>query len=57
MGLYILDASLPKAAVCYIFVTHQEKPCQLNHFDLLTSQYASDNFDLRADWAERENRF
>lgn len=57
MGLYILDASLPKAAVCYIFVTHQEKPCQLNHFDLLTSQYATDNFDLRADWAERENRF
>ncbi|MGK7930116.1 MAG: hypothetical protein AB4041_01605 [Microcystaceae cyanobacterium] len=57
MGLYILDSSLPKSAVCYIFVTHQERPYELSHFDLLTSQYASENFDLRADWTEKEKRF
>ncbi|MGK7932619.1 MAG: hypothetical protein AB4041_14470 [Microcystaceae cyanobacterium] len=57
MGLYILRPELPKTAVCHIFVNHNELPCELTPFDLLTSEYASQNFDLRADWAKREKKF
>ncbi len=56
MGLYILRPELPKTAVCHIFVSHNELPCELTYFDLLTSEYSGQNFDLRADWAKTEKR-
>ena len=57
LGLYILRAELPKKAVCQIFVNHNARPCELTHFDLLTSEYASEEFDLRGDWQNREQQF
>jgi hypothetical protein len=57
LGLYILRAELPKKAVCQIFVNHNARPCELTHFDLLTSEYASEEFDLRGDWQQREQQF
>lgn len=57
MGLYILRSELPKKAVCQIFINHNTRPCELTHFDLLTSEYASQDFDLRADWQQREQWF
>lgn len=57
MGLYILSSELPKEAVCQIFVNHNARPCELTHFDLLTSEYASQDFNLRTDWEQRQERF
>ena len=57
LGLHVLCAQLPRAAICHIFVRHNELPCELTHFDLLTSEYAWQDLDLRADWATREKTF
>jgi hypothetical protein len=56
MGLFVLKAELPKEAVCYIFEENNKRPCELTHFDLLTSAFAADEFDLRQDWTQREQR-
>ena len=56
MGLFVLKAELPKEAVCYIFEENNKRPCELTHFDLLTSAFAASEFDLRQDWTQREQR-
>ncbi len=54
MGVFVLSEELPKEAVCYIFEENKKPQCELTYFDLLTSSYAATEFDLRSDWALRE---
>lgn len=56
MPVMFLRSELPKEAVCYIFEENNKKPCELTHFELLTSIYAVSDFDLRSDWSQREQR-
>jgi hypothetical protein len=57
MGLFVLRPSLPKEAVCYIFEKHNQKQQELTQFNLLTSSFAAEDFNLRFDWQNREKRF
>ncbi len=57
LGLYILRSEISKEAISYIFLANHGVPCELTHFDLLTCQYSAQNYNLREDWALRENRF
>ena len=47
----------PKEAVCQVFEQVNQGGVPLTVFELLTATFAADNFDLRKDWAEIENRF
>jgi len=48
--------STPKEAVCQVFEKVNTGGVSLTVFELLTATFAADDFDLRADWEEREKR-
>ncbi|MFD9959215.1 DUF262 domain-containing protein [Amycolatopsis sp. NPDC058986] len=49
-----LIRSTPKEAVCQVFEKVNTGGVSLTVFELLTATYAADDFNLRADWDERE---
>jgi hypothetical protein len=51
-----LKKETPKEAVCLIFERVNTGGVALNVFELLTASFAADNFQLRDDWAAREQR-
>lgn len=51
-----LNKSTPKEAVCLVFEKVNTGGVALTVFELLTATFAADNFQLRDDWQERENR-
>jgi uncharacterized protein with ParB-like and HNH nuclease domain len=51
-----LDKDTPKEAVCLVFEKVNTGGVPLNVFELLTASFAADNFQLREDWAHREER-
>jgi hypothetical protein len=51
-----LNKSTPKEAVCLVFEKVNTGGVALNVFELLTATFAADNFQLRDDWQDRENR-
>ncbi len=57
IALLLLQPDLAKKAICRIFVGNNTSSSILTHFDLLTSDYSEDSFDLRDDWERREKRF
>lgn len=48
-----LVRSTPKEAVCQVFEKVNTGGVSLTVFELLTATYAADDFNLRADWADR----
>ncbi len=48
-----LVSSTPKEAVCQVFEKVNTGGVSLTVFELLTATYAADDFNLRADWADR----
>ena len=51
-----LDKETPKEAVCIVFEKVNTRGVTLTVFELLTASFAADDFQLREDWAGRENR-
>ena len=51
-----LDKETPKEAVCIVFEKVNTGGVTLTVFELLTASFAADNFELRKDWADREDR-
>ena len=51
-----LDKETPKEAVCIVFEKVNTGGVSLTVFELLTASFAADNFQLRDDWNEREQR-
>lgn len=51
-----LKKETPKEAVCIVFERVNTGGVALNVFDLLTASFAADDFQLRDDWNEREQR-
>lgn len=51
-----LNKSTPKEAVCLVFEKVNTGGVALNVFELLTATFAAENFQLRDDWREREQR-
>ena len=51
-----LDRETSKEAVCIVFEKVNTGGVTLTVFELLTASFAADNFQLREDWADRENR-
>lgn len=52
-----LAKSTPKEAVCQVFEKVNTGGVSLTVFELLTATYAAENFNLRDDWKERQERF
>jgi hypothetical protein len=52
-----LTKETPKEAVCQVFEKVNTGGVSLTVFELLTATYASDNFNLRDDWAKRRAEF
>jgi hypothetical protein len=52
-----LVRSTPKEAVCQVFEKVNTGGVSLTVFELLTATYAADDFNLRDDWAERQQQF
>ncbi len=52
-----ISKEAPKEAVCLVFEKVNTGGVSLDVFELLTATYAADNFQLRKDWANREERF
>jgi hypothetical protein len=52
----VLKRSTPKEAVCTVFEKVNTGGVALNVFELLTATFASDDFRLKDDWAERSER-
>ena len=51
-----LKKETPKEAVCLVFERVNTGGVALTVFELLTASFAADNFPLRDDWNDRENR-
>ena len=51
-----LIKSTPKEAVCQVFEKVNTGGVPLTVFELLTATYAADDFNLRDDWAKRQDR-
>ena len=51
-----LDKETPKEAVCIVFEKVNTGGVTLTVFELLTASFAADNFQLREDWSDREDR-
>ncbi len=51
-----LDKETSKEAVCIVFEKVNTGGVTLTVFELLTASFAADDFQLREDWAARENR-
>jgi hypothetical protein len=51
-----LKKETPKEAVCLVFERVNTGGVALNVFELLTASFAADDFQLRDDWNEREQR-
>lgn len=51
-----LNKTTPKEAVCLVFEKVNTGGVPLNVFELLTATFAAENFQLRDDWREREQR-
>jgi hypothetical protein len=51
-----LKKETPKEAVCLVFERVNTGGVALNVFELLTATFAADDFQLRDDWAAREQR-
>lgn len=51
-----LKRETPKEAVCLVFERVNTGGVALNVFELLTASFAADDFQLRDDWNEREQR-
>ena len=51
-----LDRTTPKEAVCIVFEKVNQGGVSLTVFELLTASFAADDFQLREDWKEREER-
>ena len=51
-----LNKSTPKEAVCLVFEKVNTGGVALTVFELLTATFAAENFQLRDDWQDRENR-
>ena len=49
-----LGKDTPKEAVCQVFEKVNTGGVTLTVFELLTATFAADNFELRKDWAQRE---
>lgn len=47
----------PKEAVCQVFEKVNTGGVSLSVFELLTASFASDDFDLKEDWAKIESKF
>jgi len=51
-----LSKGTPKEAVCQVFENVNTGGVSLTVFELVTATFAADNFELRKDWEERQNR-
>lgn len=51
-----LKKETPKEAVCLVFEKVNTGGVALNVFELLTATFAAENFQLRDDWRDRQNR-
>ncbi len=51
-----LKKETPKEAVCQVFEKVNTGGVTLSVFELVTASFAADNFRLRDDWAERQDR-
>ncbi|MYC06501.1 MAG: DUF262 domain-containing protein [Chloroflexi bacterium] len=51
-----LDKETPKEAVCIVFEKVNQGGVSLTVFELLTASFAADDFQLREDWENREER-
>ena len=51
-----LKKETPKEAVCLVFERVNTGGVELTVFELLTASFAADDFQLRHDWNQRENR-
>ena len=51
-----LGKETPKEAVCIVFEKVNQGGVSLTVFELLTASFAADNFQLRRDWRDREER-
>lgn len=49
-----LPKKTPKPAICQIFLRVNQSNEKLKTFDLLTAQFATDDFQLREDWKKRQ---
>ncbi|MBL8165216.1 MAG: DUF262 domain-containing protein [Anaerolineae bacterium] len=56
MPIITLYKDTPKEAVCQVFEKVNTGGVSLTVFELLTATFAVDDFDLREDWKQRENR-
>ncbi len=54
--LILLRKETPKEAVCQVFEKVNTGGVALTVFELLTATYASDDYNLRDDWASRKKR-
>lgn len=51
-----LSKNTPKEAVCQVFENVNTGGVSLTVFELMTATFAADNFQLRKDWEERQER-
>lgn len=52
-----LDKDTPKEAVCQVFENVNTGGVSLTVFELVTAVFAMDNFELRKDWEERQQKY
>lgn len=52
-----LDRDTPKEAVCQVFENVNTGGVSLTVFELVTAVFAMDDFELRKDWEDRQQRF
>ena len=57
MPVIQLDKETPKEAVCQVFENVNTGGVSLTVFELVTAIFAMDDFPLRKDWKEREEKF
>lgn len=52
-----LDKDTPKEAVCQVFENVNTGGVSLTVFELVTAVFAMDDFELRKDWEDRQEKF
>ena len=57
LPVIVMKKENPKEAVCQVFEKVNTGGVSLTVFELLTASFASDEFDLKADWANIKNDF
>lgn len=57
MPVITLDRDTPKEAVCRVFENVNTGGVSLTVFELITAIFAMDDFELRKDWEERQEKY